>query len=228
LEALVRRVRQGLADGALGVSFAYADAPGATREEVEDLFAVAGFDQVPVFARPRDGGAAALGELLAAAGLLGTPLHLVDAAAWSGDSLEVALARIDSAGRAGLDVSAEVRLATGGDPERALAHPGVMLADDRGGSFARALGPYLDDEIGGLTDPLARVTWLPARRLERAAPDFRRKGRVQPGADADLVVLDPRTMAVRHLIVRGVLVVRDGVLVPGARPGRALRSRGWM
>jgi N-acyl-D-aspartate/D-glutamate deacylase len=67
---------------------------------------------------------------------------------------------------------------------------------------------------------------------------MRRKGRVQVGADADLVVFDAEAITDRatyadptatssgidHVMVSGELVVRDGNLQPGVRPGRAVRG----
>ena len=232
MEALVRRVRQGLAEGALGIGFTHAAVPGATTLEVEDLFAVAGFERVPVFARPRDASSTALAELLAAAAPLGTPLHLVGPEGWAADSLEAVLARVDSAARAGVDVSIELTAGiAAADEEPGSIDRGTILAGDRGtGVFVRALAPHMRAEPGAqpgaLAHAFARVSTLPARRLERVAPDFRRKGRIQVGADADLVVLDPVVGAVRHLVVGGVVVVREGRLVGGARPGRVLRGGG--
>ena len=67
---------------------------------------------------------------------------------------------------------------------------------------------------------------------------MRTKGRVQPGADADLVVFDAARITdqatyaastrpssgIAHVIVDGTFVVRDGVLVQDALPGRPIRA----
>ena len=63
------------------------------------------------------------------------------------------------------------------------------------------------------------------------------KGHLGVGADADVVVLDPSAVTdratyadptrtsqgVRHLLVSGTAVIRDGSLVENAYPGRPLR-----
>ena len=67
---------------------------------------------------------------------------------------------------------------------------------------------------------------------------MRRKGRVQVGADADLVVFDPATIIDRStvleplepsvgmqvVLVGGVPVVRDGALQDGVFPGQPIRG----
>ncbi len=134
--------------------------------------------------------------------------------------------------------------------ERAIAHPGVMIASDgvpfvngkghpRGaGTFTRVLGHYSrDKQLLSLMDALGKMTILPARRLEGYLPAMKNKGRLAVGADADITVFDPVTVVdratftapttpsagIRHVLVGGTFVVRDGAFVKGAFPGRPIR-----
>ena len=132
-----------------------------------------------------------------------------------------------------------------------VAQPDVIAASDgipflhvavhpRGaGTFARILGHYSRDRgVIGLMDALAKMTILPARRLEGATPAMARKGRLQEGADADLAVFDPGTVldmadydapatpsrGFAFVLVGGTPVVRDGAVVEGVFPGQPIKS----
>ena len=107
------------------------------------------------------------------------------------------------------------------------------------GTYARVLAHYVR-ETRQLTmlEAIRKMTLLPAQRLESLAPMFRNKGRIRIGADADLAIFDPATVAdrstyqqpaltsigFRYVLVNGVPVVSDGALQPGVSPGRAARG----
>jgi imidazolonepropionase-like amidohydrolase len=117
-------------------------------------------------------------------------------------------------------------------PPEAVAHPRSA------GCFSRVLSSLVRDRgLLSLPEAIRRCTLVPARIAAPSAPCLGRKGRVRPGADADLVAFDPERIAdratytelhpstgVRHLIVAGTPVVRDGRLLLAAAPGRAITN----
>ena len=131
-----------------------------------------------------------------------------------------------------------------------VAHPVTQIASDGGwdggkthprvaGSNTRVLGRYVRERnLLSLNDAIAKMTILPARSLEAAAPQMAKKGRLQEGLDADIVVFDPRTVIDRAtyaepvlaphgvdvVIVNGVVVLRDGAFADGIFPGEAIRT----
>jgi len=131
---------------------------------------------------------------------------------------------------------------------RAMVSPFVMVASDgmpyapgahprSAGTFTRVLGLYVrEQKVLPLMDALAKMTIMPARRLEPIAPQLKNKGRIRLGADADITVFDPARVidtatfekglsfsaGIDHVLVNGVAVVREGKTVPNTFPGRAV------
>jgi dihydroorotase len=131
----------------------------------------------------------------------------------------------------------------------AMQHPLVMIGSDgiiregrghpRGaGTFSRVLGRYVrEGKHLSLMQALQKMTLMPASRLEHAATSMRNRGRIKTGAYADVTVFDPKTIidmatfqnpaqfskGIEHVLVNGVLVVEDGTLREGVKPGRAVR-----
>jgi len=125
-----------------------------------------------------------------------------------------------------------------------IPYPGVMIASDgalghprNAGTYSRVLAEYVrEKKTLTLIEALRKMTLLPAQMLERSTPAARKKGRVQEGADADIVVFDPATITdratfqkpmepsvgVRYLVVRGTVLVDQGKIVEGTFPGRAI------
>ncbi len=132
--------------------------------------------------------------------------------------------------------------------ETAIRWPGMMISSDvtpaitedvlsnpnLAGTFSRFIGHYArDQQVIDLMDALARVSLYPAQWLETSTPAFMRKGRLQVGMDADIVIFDLATLeakaeygapyqaseGIRSVIVGGVEVAKGGAIVEGTAPG---------
>lgn len=117
-------------------------------------------------------------------------------------------------------------------PEGGQTHPRTA------GTFARSLRlMVLESGLWSWSEAFRRCSYLPARVLDGTGPATRGKGHLAPGADADIVVLDPRTLTdaatyldpvrpsqgVVHLLVGGVPVVLDRTMQEDL-PGRPVRG----
>src|SRR3954469_21636359 len=123
-------------------------------------------------------------------------------------------------------------------------NPLVMVASDgekghprNAGTFCRILARYVRSQ-GPLTlmDAIRKMSLMPAQVLELSSPSARLKGRLQEGADADVVIFDPQTVTdratyqhpmepsvgVEYLLVGGAVLVDKGKLTDGIFLGKAI------
>jgi N-acyl-D-amino-acid deacylase len=189
------------------------------------------------------------GDLTPAQVLIGAAPHhpewegrtLMDLAAeWGCEGREAADRVVAEEGRGCIVV---LDTMTEADVETVMAHPSTLIGSDGiplGGkphprlhhTFPRVLGHYTRDRgVLSLETAIARMTGLSARRF-----GLLDRGEVRAGAFADLVLLDPDTVAdtgtftdptsvpagIERVWVNGVCVAADGQHT-GERPGRALR-----
>ena len=127
-----------------------------------------------------------------------------------------------------------------GSDAGSLAPEGIFLNGNEHprayGNFARLLGKYVREEgIISLEEAVYRLTTLPATNLK-----IKKRGALQPGYFADVVVFDPETITdhatfadshqfstgVEHVFVNGTQVLKDGEHT-GATPGRVVHGPGW-
>jgi N-acyl-D-glutamate deacylase len=117
-------------------------------------------------------------------------------------------------------------------PDDATSHPRSA------GCFTRFMREWVRERRKiSLLEGIRKCTLIPAEILAASTPAMRAKGRLQPGADADIVVFDFEKLTdraeftamnrasegVRHLFVSGHPLIADGVLDQAARPGRPVR-----
>jgi len=117
-------------------------------------------------------------------------------------------------------------------PEGSFSHP------RSNGTFAKILRSYVRErKLMTLSEAIRKISLMPAQTLEEFVPQMKKKGRLQEGMDADIVVFDPNTIAdvgtyekpnqpavgVQTLLVNGQLVIADGQLKTNVAAGKAIR-----
>ena len=302
--ALRDAIAQGLAEGALGIGMAHQYYPGASLEEILEVFRFASEAGTTIYTHVRDMAISAMQEVIANAAATGASLHIVHMNSSSLWNVAPVLELIGGVQGRGFDITTEVYPYTGAstglqstifDPgwqeklqisygdlqwqdtgerltegtfnsyrasggtviihmmreewiREALSSDFVMVASDgmpyapgahprSAGTFSRFLGRYVRDEgLMPLMDGLAKITIMPAKRLEGMTDQATGMGRLQVGATADITVFDADdiidtatfeddlsySVGVAHVLVNGEFVVRDGENVPDAMPGRAI------
>jgi hypothetical protein len=297
-----QHLRDQLDAGGIGVGMGIQYTPGASRQEIIEMFRVAADRTVPVFVHMRGDRVESTGEVIAAAAVTGAALHIVHINSSCLREGPECLRMVAGARGRGLDVTTEaypyiagmtqinsalfnpgwrdkfamdysdlmipntgerltrerfeqlhaspkpqIIIMFNNKPEivdEVMSNPLTMVASDgfpghprNGGTFAKVYSQYVHDRHSmTLMDAIRKMSYMPAVRLERSTPTARKKGRLQAGADADVVVFDPEkfrdqstfekpdvpSAGVRYLVVGGTVVIDSGKIVDGVAPGRAI------
>lgn len=128
--------------------------------------------------------------------------------------------------------------------DKVIRNPLVMIASDglpehprNAGTFCRVLARYVREQQSiSMMDAIRKMSFMPAQMLAESTPQGLRKGRIQVGADADIVVFDPATVSdratytnpripstgMKYVLVGGTPIIANGKLVPNVFPGRPL------
>lgn len=106
------------------------------------------------------------------------------------------------------------------------------------GTYAKLLSHWVRGRgLLSLSEAIRKSSLIPAQILEKSVPQMAKKGRLQAGMDADIIVFDPKTVRDRatftqpylastgmsYVFVNGVAVIQRGRLLLDAAPGQPIR-----
>ncbi|MFC3096143.1 D-glutamate deacylase [Alteromonas sediminis] len=118
-------------------------------------------------------------------------------------------------------------------PDKAWSHPRSA------GTYAKFIGTFVRDKAKiSLIEAIKRVSFGPAKLLQDAVPQMKYKGRIQVGADADIVIFDldeirdratyvrpaQLSQGIEHVIVNGTLLIEYGQIDLSVLPGQPIRN----
>src|SRR5690606_12031372 len=121
----------------------------------------------------------------------------------------------------------------------AILEPGNNNHPRASGTFARTVGMYVREKgVIDLMDAIAKMTLMPAQRLEKQAPALRRKGRIAKGMDADIVIFDfgeirdrstverpdLPSAGIRYVLIGGQVALDENGVSKNVRAGQPIRS----
>lgn len=121
----------------------------------------------------------------------------------------------------------------------AILEPGFNNHPRASGTFARTVGLYVREEgVISLSDAIAKMSLMPAQRLEKQAPALQKKGRIAKGMDADIVVFDYNTISdkstvekpevvsagIKYVLINGQVALDEKGLNKDVRVGQPIMS----
>lgn len=109
------------------------------------------------------------------------------------------------------------------------------------GTHAKVLRLVRENKMIPLMLAIAKLSYFQAKFLEDIIPEMRMRGRIQPGAIADITIFHPDTVTdnsdyplgksalpstgIPFVIVNGTIVVKHSEVLQGVYPGQAIRGR---
>ncbi|MBT8465396.1 MAG: D-glutamate deacylase [Deltaproteobacteria bacterium] len=132
------------------------------------------------------------------------------------------------------------RLADGSIPDPDAEFGGPVGHPRGAGARARILRMVREDKVISLMEALAKLSYLQASFLEDMVPQMKLRGRLKPGAIADITIFDPETVAdtgewaegkyslpstgIPYVIVNGVVAVSDSKVQMDVYAGQPIRN----
>jgi len=118
---------------------------------------------------------------------------------------------------------------------------GTAKGHPRGaGTHAKVLRLVREQNVVPLMVALEKFSYLQAKFLEDMVPDMKLRGRLKPGAIADITIFDPKTVSdnaawadgkyslpstgIPFVIVSGAIVVKDSEVLEDVFPGQPVRN----
>ena len=108
------------------------------------------------------------------------------------------------------------------------------------GTHAKVLRMVREQNVIPLMEAIAKMSYLPAKFIEDMVPDMKLRGRIKPGAVADITIFDPATVTdnssfdqgknslpstgIPYVIVNGTVVVKDSKVLKDVYPGQPIRN----
>jgi len=117
-------------------------------------------------------------------------------------------------------------------PKSAKTHPRAA------GSYSRFIRQFVkEDKSLTLIEAIRKMSLIPAQILEKSVDQMRHKGRIQEGADADIVIFDfsqisdratftnpvLTSVGMQAVIVNGTPIIENRKLIKSALPGKPIR-----